>query len=171
MNENNVIRIPAATVILVTVFSLLTLGWIVSPRNDQGRPVLLLADVKVVDDYRSLARQIASELGLVDGEISTVLAGDPTDLLGQTRNAQNAFEHILRLSQEIDQNAAPPALVGLSDELSQVSLAYLDAARSTLLWLSVPDQTNSDLAQQQLSGARKILDELEASQWLQTKSP
>ena len=107
---------------------------------------------------------------MVDGEITTTLAGDTTDLFGQTRDAQNAFEHILRVSQEIDQQGAPPALVGLRDELSQVSLAYLDAARLTLSWLSVPNQSNSDLAQKKLSEARQGLDQLENSQWLQMKS-
>jgi len=171
MNENNVIRIPAMIVVLLVIVSLTTIGLIVSPRNEQGHPLLLMADVKAVEDYRRLADQTAKDLRLVDGEISTTLAGDTTDLFGQTRNAQNAFEHILNVSQVIDQHEAPPALVGLRDELNQVSLAYLDAGRLTLQWLSVPDQKNSDLAQQKLSEARKSLDDLENSQWLQMKSP
>ena len=169
MNENNVIRIPWITVVVLAIISLITLGWAVSPRNDQGRPLLLLADVKAVEDYRRLAGHTANELGLIDGEISTTLAGDKVDLFGQTRNAQNAFEHVLKVTQDIDQSEAPPALTGLRDELNQVSLAYLEAARLTLLWVSVPDQKNSDQAQQKLSEARKGLSDLENSQWLQTK--
>jgi len=157
MSENNVIRIPAMIVVLLVIVSLTTIGVFVSPRNEQGHPLLLMADVKAVEDYRRLADQ--------------VVAGDKTDLFGQTRKAQNAFEHILSTSQQIDQHEAPPALVGLRDELNQVSLDYLDAGRLTLQWLSVPDQKNSDLAQQKLSEARKGLDDLENSQWLQMKSP
>ena len=170
MNDKNEIRIPFSMLVLLAILALLTLGWVVSPRNDQGRPLLLLADVKAVEDYRRLADQMAKELRLVDGEIATTLAGDTTDLFGQTRNAQNAFEHILNVVQEIDRHEAPPALVGLRDELTQVSLTYLEVARLTLRWLSVPNQQNSDLAQQKLSEARKGLDELENSQWLQMKS-
>lgn len=169
MNENNVIRIPLMTVVLLTIISLITLGWVVSPRNEQGRPLLLLTDVKAVEDYRRLAGQSAHELRVVDGEISTTLAGDTTDLFGQTRNAQNAFEHSLKVSQAIDQHESPPALAGLRDQLTQVSLAYLETARLTLRWLSVPDQKNYDQTQQQLSAARKALDELENSQWLRMK--
>ena len=84
--------------------------------------------MKAVEDYRRLAGQSAHELRLVDGEISTTLAGDTTDLFGQTRNAQNAFEHGLKVSQAIDQHESPPALAGLRDELTQVSLAYLETA-------------------------------------------
>ena len=50
MNENNVIRIPAVTAVFLVIVSLLTIGWFVSPRNEQGRPLLLMRDVKAVED-------------------------------------------------------------------------------------------------------------------------
>ena len=62
MNENNVIRIPITMLVLLTIVILLSLGWVVSPRNEQGRPLLLLSDVKAVADYRRQADQMAKEL-------------------------------------------------------------------------------------------------------------
>jgi hypothetical protein len=171
MNEPGEIHVPWRAMVGLSILALMVLGWISSPRNQQGRPILLLPDVKAVGEYIRLAGNTAKELRLVDGELNNILAGDPTDLFGQTRSAQNSFEHSLRIAQEIDQNGAPPALAGLRDQLSQVSLAYIDAARLTLHWLSVPDAANSQQARQKLTEARTSLKELENSQWLQMKSP
>jgi len=171
MNDPDEIHIPWSLFVGAAILAFTVLGWFSSPRNQQGRPLLLLPDVKAVGEYIRLASNIAKELRLVDGELNKILAGDPTDLFGQTRSAQNSFEHSLRIAQEIDQNETPPALAGLRDQLNQVSLVYIDAARLTLHWLSAPDATNTQQARQKLSAARTALKDLENSQWLRMKSP
>jgi len=171
MNSNREIHISLSTLALIFCLLLTALGWAASPRNEQGRPLLLLADVKAVEEYRRLAIKVMDELRLVDGEIAATLAGDTADLFGQTRAAQKAFEHILAVGQEIDRFPSPPALSGLREELNRTSLAYLEAARQTLRWLSAPDAANSELARQKLSEAKQRLGEVENNQWLQMRSP
>lgn len=78
---------------------------------------------------------------------------------------------ILRISEELDRQEAPPTLVGLKEDLTQTAMSYLEAVRLTLRLLSIPDQANSDQAQAKLAEARTSLAELEKSQWLQTPSP
>src|SRR5574338_417957 len=129
MNEHEEIHIPWSTVVLLTLLMLTTLGWVVSPRNQQGRPLILMPDVKSVEEYRRLAERTSQELKLVDGELSGILGGDSSDLFGQTRSAQRSLEHILKVVQDVDRHEAPPALVGFRDELNHVSLTYLEAAR------------------------------------------
>lgn len=169
MNENPEIRIPLNTLIILGILALLAVGGIVSPRSAEGRPFLLLPDVRSVEDYRRLAREADQELRLVDGKLAATLGGDVADLFGQTRRAQEAFEQILRLSEQLDQQDAPPALVGLKEDLNQAAMSYLEAARLTLRWLSIPNQANSEQAQAKLAEARASLTELEKSQWLQTR--
>jgi hypothetical protein len=171
MNESQEIHIPLSTLVILVLLVLLAIGGITSPRNDDGRPLLLLPDVKSVDEYRRLAREADKELRLVDGKIAATLSGDVDDLFGQTRRAQEAFEQILRISEELDQQNAPPALVGLKEDLNQTAMQYLESARLTLRWLSIPTQSNNAQAQANLTEARAKLTELEKSQWLQTISP
>lgn len=170
MNENQEIRIPLSMLVVLVILTLLAIGGIASPRNIDGRPMLLLPDVKAVEDYRRLARDASKELLLVDGKIAATLAGDVDDLFGQTRRAQEAFEHILRISEQLDRKEAPPVLVGLKEDLNYSAMAYMEAARLTLRWLSTPNQANSENAQAKLAEARASLSELEVNQWLQTTS-
>ena len=83
MNANNEIRIPWRPALGLAFLALTTLGWISSPRNAQGRPMLLTPDVKAVGETLHLAEKVTMDLGLVDGELNDLLAGDPTDLFGQ----------------------------------------------------------------------------------------
>jgi hypothetical protein len=167
MNENQEIHIPLSILVILAMLVLLAIGGIASPRNEDGRPLLLLPDVRSVEDYRRLAREMDKQLIIVDGKIAATLGGNVNDLFEQTRRAQDAFEHILRISEELDRQDAPPALVGLKEDLNQTAMIYLEAARLTLRWLSIPNQTNSELAQAKLADAQVKLTELEKSQWLQ----
>ena len=171
MNENREIHIPLSTLVVLALLALLAIGGIASPRNEDGRPLLLLPDMKSVEDYRRLAREADKQLLLVDGKIAATLGGNVDDLFGQTRRAQEAFEQILRISEDLDREDAPPALVGLKEDLNQTAMSYLEVARLTLRWLSIPNQANSEQAQAKLAEARARLTEMEKSQWLQTTSP
>lgn len=171
MSDRDEIRIPLSTLALLAVLGLLALGWAASPRDDRGRPLLLLPDVKAMEAYRRQALDATGELRLVDGEISAALSGDAGDLFGQTRSAQSAFEHILRVAEDVDRQAVPPALTGLHDELNAASLNYLESARLTLRWLSIPTPENLAAAREKLAGAQANLVELEKSQWLRKRSP
>jgi hypothetical protein len=171
MNENQEIHIPLTTLVVLALLVLLAIGGIASPRNEDGRPLLLLPDVRSVEDYRRLAREMDKQLLLVDGKIAATLGGNVDDLFDQTRRAQDAFEQILHISEELDRQDAPPALVGLKDDLNQTAISYLEVARLTLRWLSTPNQANSEQAQAKLTDAQAKLTELEKSQWLQMISP
>jgi hypothetical protein len=171
MNEPDEITIPLWVLIIPAIALLILVGWHASPRNENGRPLLLLPDTKAVEEYRRMIVNWSDELRLVDGEIAAILANDTTDLFGQSRHAQRAFEHILEISQDIDQHEAPPTMLGLRESLGSTSAAYLESSRLILRWLSLPEQKNMDQAQQTLSDARSNLHNLESSQWLVKRSP
>lgn len=157
-------------IILTVVFLLLVgfgvLGWAISPVDGDGRPMLLLPDVKAVGDYRRQAAHWAKAIRLLDGTLATVLAGNSRDLWGQSRAAQAGFEDGLRIVQEIDGATVPPALIGLGELMSHTSLAYLEAARAVLRWVSAPDAPNLDQAFTAMESAQTLLTEVESSTWL-----
>ena len=142
-----------------------------SPYNAQGRPILLLPDVKEVKDYREVMSSAASGMQLLDGEIAALLSGQNTDLFIQSRQAQAAFEHALRIVQEIDRQAVPPALVGLRGAVAGTASAYLEAARLALVWVSLPQESNRAAAETGLALARRQLKILEESKWLASTLP
>lgn len=151
--------------LVVIVIILGVIGWLASPVDEAGRPMLLLPDVKRVEDYRRQARTWANDLRLLDGQLVTLLAGTG-DLLSQSREGQNAFEDSLAIAKDADVTEAPPALAGLRSMIVNTSLAYLEASRSVLLWISAPKQENYDQAVLLVQTAREQLYELEASSWI-----
>jgi hypothetical protein len=153
--------------LLLPLWILLTvLGALTSPQDTQGKPILLLPDVKAVEDYRQSMSSATTGMQLLDGEIVALRSGQNTDIFTQSRQAQAAFEHALRIAQEIDIQAAPPALDGLRGAVSSTVSAYLEAARLALRWVSLPQEANRMAAAISLAQARQQLKTLEESKWL-----
>lgn len=152
-------------VVLVAAVILGAIGFLASPLDANGRPLLLLPDVKKVEDYRSDARSWTAQMRTIDSQLSTLLA-DQGDLLSQSQSGQAIFEDSLNLAKGVDAAEAPAALVGLKTMLANTSLAYFDASRAALLWISAPKQENYDQAALLVQAARAQLSELEASSWI-----
>ena len=151
--------------VLLFVLALGFLGWVVSPLDPEGRPIILLPDVKRVEDYREKVGTWTSDLRLLDGRLTTLLAGNG-DLLSQSREGQQTFEDSLQIAKEADAEEVPAALAGLRSMVVDTSLAYLEASRSVLLWISAPKQKNYEAAIALIQAARGRLAELEGSSWI-----
>jgi hypothetical protein len=150
---------------LVVLFVLI--GLLVSPLDGQGKPVLLLPEVKAIGDYRRALQSYLVEIASLDGEIAAILAVDRQgDLFTQSLNAQQALEHAVRLAQQVDRTQTPPIAAGIHAELLNVNMAYLEAARAALQWVSAPQEENREAARQVLNQARVMNAGLEVNTWL-----
>ena len=150
---------------LAVIFTIV--GALVSPLDEQGKPVLLLPEVKAVEDYRRYAQAWISELTVLDGEIAHVIAAEQQgDLFSQSRSAQQTLQHAVELAQRVDRTRVPPIGMGLHEQILSTTLNYLEAARSALQWISAPEQKNQDQAIQILEDARQLKSELEKNKWL-----
>ena len=165
MDEHS-LRLSWSWILLPLALFLTMLGALSSPRDAQGRPLLILPDVKAVEDYRLAMGRATAEMRLLDGEIAALLAGQNADLFTQSRQAQAAFEQALRIAQEIDVRAAPLALDGLRGTAASTASAYLEAARLALRWVSLPQEENRTAAENSLAQAQQQLNGLEDSKWL-----
>lgn len=150
--------------VLIFVLALGVMGWAASPLDAEGRPVLLLPDVKRIEDYRGKVRDWKSELRLLDGRLTTLLSGSG-DLLSQSREGQRAFEDGLRIAKQVDAEEAPATLEGLRSMAVDTSLAYLEASRGVLEWISAPKGENYETAVGLIQSAREKLTNLEDSPW------
>jgi hypothetical protein len=143
------------------------IGGFVSPMDDQGKPVLLLPEVKAMEDYRRSAQTWIKDMTVLDGEIALVLGTEQQgDLFSLSRAAQETLQHAVDLAQQVDRTKVPPIGMGLHEQVLSTSVSYLEAARSALQWVSAPGQENLDSAVEMLEEARTMKSELEANQWL-----
>jgi hypothetical protein len=158
--------IPKWVWAIPVVLVLLLLGYFYSPRERDGRPILLLPDVKAVEEYRVAIVHWREQAQNLDTQISTILSGRfGEDLFTRSRESQKMIDAAVRLIQDIERQKAPTAAVPARSISISMATAYLDAARATLLWTTAPSDVNLGAAQEQLAKARRILEELEASEW------
>lgn len=149
---------------LAIVFTLI--GALVSPLDDDGKPVLLLPEVKAMEDYRKSAMNWLVEINVLDGEIARVAAEPQGDLFSQSRVAHQALQHAAQLAQQVDRTRVPPMGIGLHEQMLSTTLGYLEAARSTLQWVSAPGEEIHAQAIRQLENARVLKSNAETNQWL-----
>lgn len=143
------------------------IGTFVSPLDDLGKPILLLPEVKAVEDYRRSVQSWISDLSVLDGEIGHIIVADQMgDVFTESRYAQQTLQHAVRLSQQVDQTKVPPVGIGIHEQILTTTLSYLEAARSAMQWVSAPESKNQDQAIQILEEARQLKSELEENKWL-----
>ena len=163
------ITIPKWAWIGGIILLLLGLGLFVSPRDKDDRPILLLPDVKAVEDYRRSLVSWHDRLQTLDSRITRVLSNNYSgDLFSRSSEGQKILEEIIRLLQEIDQTETPSAAIPARDMIFQAASAYLDASQSMLTWISAPTPANLDAARQTLADAQATITVLEASPWMAT---
>jgi hypothetical protein len=143
-----VASIVLALIIIASVAVLGFLGWANSPRDGDGRPLLLTAERRAVLRYLNTAEGWSEQLakvgtrleGLVSPEARIVTGEDaalptlpapgeqPADLYRRTHDAQAACTALQALAAEVEQARVPDALAGLHQGL------VLPALEAHLLW-------------------------------------
>jgi hypothetical protein len=159
-----------ATLTIAVVMLLPVLGFAVSPRDADGRPVLLLPDVRAVELYRCQVTSWVSNWTGVDESLNEVLSGDVTQLLALSRRAQRAFEQSAALAQDVDASESPPALLGLRDLSIQVAADYVGASVAVARWLSAPSPENRVAAEEAVAAAGEGLAAVQANEWVRERS-
>jgi hypothetical protein len=156
----------ALLIIVLTILVFGIVGWLATPEDEKGQPILLLPSVKKIEDYRAKAEGWTEELRLLDGRLAVLMAGNSKSLFSQSQSSQDLFEDYVKLTQAINNAEAPSALTGLKDLLLNTSAAYLDASQSALRWVSTPSDDNLTATKELINNAQDILAELESNTWI-----
>ena len=152
-------------VIVLVVFGVI--GNAVSPRDAENRPVLLLPDVRAVEQYRAAAESWVGEWVALDKQLRSILDAPLTnDLLGQSRKSQQAFDQALELSRAVESTDSPSSLIGLSGQTRNAAVAYLNAAMAVARFISAPTPDNKIDASSNVGIAARALRELQANEWM-----
>lgn len=157
--------------VLLLGFAILfsVIGYFVSPHDENGRPILLLPEVRQMEAYRRSAHRWIQSFQELDREIATIMGNQQSDLFSQSREGQKALQQSVQLAQEIDRMAFPPSAIRLHDDLATTALAYLEASRLMMIWVGAPEETNRAQLETALSAARQTLENLEKSKWLEKR--
>ena len=157
-------------VILLVVFG--AIGNAVSPRDGENRPVLLLPDVRAVEQYRAATETWVGEWVALDKQLRSILdAPLGNDLLGQSRKSQQAFDQALELSRAVESNESSSSLIGLSAQARNAASAYLNAAMAVARFVSAPTPDNRIDASANVTIAGRALQELQANEWMIKRVP
>ncbi|MCG2787680.1 MAG: hypothetical protein L6461_21550 [Anaerolineae bacterium] len=160
------IIIPKWIWIIPVLLVFLILGYAFSPTDQDNRPILLLPDIRAVEEYRVAIVRWREQAQELDTQISTILSGKyGDDLFTRSRESQKMIDAGVRLIQNIEQKKTPTAATPARSISLRMTSAYLEAARTTLLWTTAPNEENLAKAQYQLEIARQTLAELESSEW------
>jgi hypothetical protein len=155
--------------LLVTYLGLA--GYLSSPLDKAGHPILLLPEVRAVDHYRKLVGTWVVEWRGLDKDVTSIMHNDGTRLLATSQQAQQALDLATVLASQVDANEAPSAMVGLRELSSQAAVDYAEASTAAARWLSAPSSVSLAAANAALSKARKDRAALEANEWLKLEEP
>jgi hypothetical protein len=165
ISEEKLQQIGAIVLILTVLFTIIG-GW-TSPYDENGKPVLLLPEVKAFEDYRGAAKGWLIELNKLDGEISSLLSEQGQgDLFTQSRQGQQMLQHAVELTQKIDRFRPPAAAAGIHGQIYSASMAYLEIARMAMQWVSVPEKAKKDEIKAKFDQVHNSKAVLEGNQWL-----
>jgi len=165
ISEEKLQRVGIVVFILAVVFTII--GGFASPYDENGKPILLFPEVKAFEDYRRSARGWLAELDQLDSEISSLMSGEGQgDLFTQSRQAQLMLQHAVGITQEIDQVKPPAAALGIQEQVYSASMGYLEVARLTMQWVSVPEKAKMDEIQIKIGQVRELRETLERNPWL-----
>ena len=157
-------------VIVLVVFG--AIGNTVSPRDSENRPVLLMPDVRAVEQYRAATALWVSEWVALDKQLRSIMEAPlGNDLLGQSRKAQQAVDQALDLSRTIEANDSPSSLIGLSAQARNAAGAYLNASMAVARFVSAPTPDNKIEAASSVMIAGRTLGDLQANEWMLERKP
>jgi hypothetical protein len=145
------------------------IGWVVTPKNVGGEPLIYSPSIKKTNDYQKSAMNWIAEIKLLDGRLNTLLASNSQGIYTKSKEAQDIFSGIYSVSQEIENAESPIAMQNIKDELVSTSSAYLDASQAALQWVSTSTDENLSKTKNMITVAQGQLSELENSQWITTQ--
>jgi hypothetical protein len=138
------------------VVLLTLLGWTVTPVDASGEPLVLSPAYVATMRYLKTAQGWLEALEQVDADLVETIEGTG-NLYRQGRDAEKAFERVLALAREIEQAKTPPSLIALQSAIDRGASAYVQAARSVLVYVSAPSKENQRVVAQELEAARTRL--------------
>ena len=144
---------------------LILLGWQNTPYSSEKEPLLLLPQLRKVQNYQRQVLKWMVSLQDCDGRLAVLFSSEKRDLYQVSREAEMINRNLASLYQEIDRKSPPESLQGLQDVLLETATAYLAAANLGLDWISSGADGDLDTARIGLAEAHAFLQQLQSLPW------
>jgi len=145
---------------------LMAIGYLVSPKSEEGRPPILSPRLAQVKQYQDWTKGLVSDLERVDVILSSLLAIDVSDLFVQSDKANQATGEVVRVLEEIDRTGVPQTLEQLQALVFDAATSYEVAAEKTSIWIGEPTEANYIAANDALLQGRAALERAKNNPWI-----
>jgi len=156
--------------VIVVLVGLYVLGDRMSPRDGEGRPLILSPSVRAAEGYLRSVQKWVGRMKELDDGLSLLLtedsSADPAMLYDQSERVQRLMGQATALLSDAEFTPPPPALVGLQTQAQAAAQAHFEATQAAAFWVGAPQEDNLRAALGALEQAREIRRQLEASRWL-----
>lgn len=142
-------------------------GFNVSPRTEQGRPVLYSPAVRAAVTYQRRVAGWLTELDQIGDALNRLLTDMSADLYSQNSQAEAALGQTLQIAQAVAVQSAPTALTTVASQMTDVSLIYYQAAQSVAAFVAAPSDDRLALAVAAVDRARGLAQALVGNRWVQ----
>ena len=156
--------------IIASLVGLYSLGDYLTPRGADGRPLIFSPSVRRAEAYRRAALAWMDEMVEISTGLTDLLAQDEivdsAQLYALSEDAQQLVEQSIGVVQDVAFTSAPPALVGLREQVGGVAEVYFEAAQAAALWVGTPEDQAFKTARSNLQMAQTLHERLSNSRWL-----
>lgn len=152
------------SILAIVIFSII--GVIVSPRKEDGTPMVLSPELARINQYVDDAANWAADMRQTEKELSRLLAVTSNDIFSQTKDANQVYGDMQRVQSQIDQSRIPPTLEGLHELLVQTSVAHIEAVRAITIVINEPSDLRKNEAASLLEIAIANLNRVYTNPWL-----
>lgn len=142
------------------------LGYFVTPRNVEGKPLLLTLRLMQIAAYQREVHAWTDTLKEVSEGLDEILAGHSTDLFAQDNRVNQLHGRLLNLRAEVEGMDVPPTLENLHALIGETVDAYILATTQTTAWVGEPTDANSASAAEALVQADARLERIFQNPWV-----
>lgn len=154
------------SLLLAITLGLYGVGLDMSPRTEQGRPVLYSPAVRAAVTYQRRVARWLMELDQVGDTLSGLLADTGADLYSQNTQAEAALGQTLQIAQAVAVQTAPTALATVARQMTDVSLVYYQAAQLVAAFVAAPSGSQLTFAVNAVEQARSRAQALADNRWV-----
>jgi len=148
------------------VAGVLVLGFLSSPLDDNGHPLLLTPRLAQIVRYHREIRKWAVQLQTIHRSLSEALAHPEQALFEQDQEVNRIYGDLLRIQREVDGTEVPLTMESLNMMMKSTLDDSIAAAQSTAAWVGEPSEAHHLQAKTALEAASEALGRLLINPWL-----
>jgi hypothetical protein len=165
-NGHVIRRLTVWLLAMLVLIGVLVLGYLSSPLDDNGRPLLLTPRLARIVAYQRDIHRWAYQLRSIHNSLENILSRTDAGLFEQDQEVNRLYGDLLRLREEVDGTKMPPTLESLHLVMQSALEESSAAVQATASWVGEPVTDNHLQAETALETASESLNHLLTNPWV-----